>query len=115
MIMAPRSAASPGRASSNVTGVAREVAGGDVQRRHPETLHERAGAALPVARRHSDPAVEARAERTERLEADLEAGLGHARTTRERTLGALEAQVDEVAVRRHAEGLGERAGQKAPR
>src|SRR6185436_19904791 len=113
--MAPRTADPARRASSKVTDVAVQEARGDVDRRDADALHQRAGAALPLPGRHPDAAVEARAERAERLEADLEARLGHAGAAGERALGVLEAQLDEVAVRRHAERAGERAREEPAR
>src|SRR5215468_10800505 len=101
--------------SSNVLDVARQEACRDVQRRDAETLDQAAGLALPRAGRHADAAVEARAERAERLEADLEAGLGHAGAAGQRALGAIEAELDQVLVRRHAERAGERAGEEPAR
>src|SRR5690349_14386850 len=101
--------------SSNVLDVARQEARLDVQRGDAEPLDQAAGPALPRAGRHADAAVEARAERAERFEADLEAGLGHAGAAGQRALGVIEAELDQVLVRRHAERAGERAGEEAAR
>src|SRR5215468_6359402 len=101
--------------SSNVLDVARQEACRDVQRRDAETLDQAAGLALPRAGRHADAAVKARAERAERLEADLQAGLGHAGAAGQRALGVLQAELDQVLVRWHAKRPAERAGEEAAR
>src|SRR5215475_8487247 len=88
------------RTSSNVLDVARQEARRDVQRRDAEALDQAAGLALPCAGRHADAAVKARAERAQRLEADLQAGLGHAGTAGQRALGVVEAELDQVLMRR---------------
>src|SRR4051812_38739684 len=111
--------------SSNVTGalapalqaadVVLQEASRDVERRHADALDQRARLALPRPRRHADAAVKARAERAERLEPDLEAGIGDAGAAGERALGLLEPQLHEILVRRRAERPRERAGEEAAR